>query len=151
HHLSGGHAHGPGASFPVQGRDLQARRALPRRGADPRVPREPAPLDAQGRDPSHTAHLHRALRRAARAHRERGPRSIPRACPPGRGGPRMSPREKFYWLIGGIAAVLLVASIAGRILRLRVKDEGGRAVVENLVSRVRAWWVMIGVFVFAYM
>jgi phosphatidate cytidylyltransferase len=63
----------------------------------------------------------------------------------------MTPREKFIWLISGIVAVLLVASIAGRILGLRVKDEKGRAVVDNLVSRVRAWWVMIGVFVFAYM
>ena len=63
----------------------------------------------------------------------------------------MTPREKFYWLIGGIVTVLVIASIAGRILGLRVKDEKGRAVVDNLVSRVRAWWVMIGVFVFAYM
>jgi len=63
----------------------------------------------------------------------------------------MTPREKFYWLIGGVVAVLVVASIAGWILGSRVKDEKSRAVVDNLVSRVRSWWVMIGVFVFAYM
>ena len=35
----------------------------------------------------------------------------------------MNPTHKLYWLIGGIAVLLVVASLVGRILRMRVKDE----------------------------
>ncbi|MBA2690218.1 MAG: phosphatidate cytidylyltransferase [Burkholderiales bacterium] len=63
----------------------------------------------------------------------------------------MSAQEKFFWLIGGIAALLLFASMAGWVLRRRVKSESGRAVVENLNARVRAWWVMVAVFAVAFL
>jgi len=63
----------------------------------------------------------------------------------------MSANEKFLWLIGGIVALLLIATITGWLLGLRLKSENGRAVVENLNARVRAWWVMISVFAFAFL
>ena len=52
--------------------------------------------------------------------------------------------HKLYWLIGGVVALLIVASVIGRILRARVKDEKAAAVVDNLIARMRAWWLMVG-------
>jgi len=63
----------------------------------------------------------------------------------------MSAQDKFVWLIGGIGAVLAVASVVGWTLRRRVTGESGRAVVDNLNARVRAWWVMVSVFAFAFL
>jgi len=63
----------------------------------------------------------------------------------------MSPQDKFFWLIGGIAALLLLASIAGWLLGLRIKGDGGRAVIDNLNARVRAWWIMVAVFAVAFL
>jgi phosphatidate cytidylyltransferase len=63
----------------------------------------------------------------------------------------MSPDGKFFWLLGGIGAVLALASAVSALLRARLPEGSSRAVVENLAQRVRAWWVMIGVFAFAYL
>jgi phosphatidate cytidylyltransferase len=63
----------------------------------------------------------------------------------------MTAQEKFFWLIGGIAAILLVASIAGWLLGLRVKTENGRGVIDNLNARIQAWWIMTAVFVVAFL
>ncbi|MGO9048476.1 MAG: phosphatidate cytidylyltransferase [Xanthobacteraceae bacterium] len=63
----------------------------------------------------------------------------------------MNPSHKLYWLIGGVVALLLVASVIGRILRARVKDEKAAAVVDNLNARVRAWWWMVAVFAAAFL
>ena len=45
-------------------------------------------------------------------------------------------------LLGGVVALLIVASITGAVLSARVKSESGRRVVDNLNARTRAWWVM---------
>lgn len=63
----------------------------------------------------------------------------------------MSAQDKFAWLMGGLAAILIAASITGWQLGLRIRSESGRAVVANLNARVRAWWVMIAVFAFAFL
>lgn len=62
----------------------------------------------------------------------------------------MNAQEKFYWLIGGIVAVLLLSSLIGWVLARRVSGEGARAVVANLNARINAWWVMVGVFAVAF-
>jgi len=62
----------------------------------------------------------------------------------------MTPQEKFLWLMGGIASLLLFASISGRVLRLRSGPEERRAVIDNLNARVQAWWVMVAVFAVAF-
>lgn len=49
-------------------------------------------------------------------------------------------------LFGGVFALLVVASAIGLILSLRVKGEAGRATVDNLNARVKAWWIMIALF-----
>ncbi|MGA2794784.1 MAG: phosphatidate cytidylyltransferase [Roseiarcus sp.] len=63
----------------------------------------------------------------------------------------MNPTQKLYGLIGGVVALLVVASLIGRLLRLRVKDDAAAAVVDNLNARVRAWWSMVAVFAAAFL
>ena len=68
----------------------------------------------------------------------------------------LNPADKFYWLIGGVATLLLVASIIGWLLQSRLRQqqnpsEKSQKLVANLVSRVNAWWVMIAVFAVAFL
>ena len=63
----------------------------------------------------------------------------------------MTAQEKFLWLIGGIAAILVAASILGWQLGRRLTSESGRAIVQNLNARVRAWWIMVAIFVVAFL
>ena len=63
----------------------------------------------------------------------------------------MNPAHKLYWLIGGVVALLIVASTIGYVLRARVKDDKAAAVVDNLNARVRAWWWMVAVFAAAFL
>jgi phosphatidate cytidylyltransferase len=59
------------------------------------------------------------------------------------------------WLLGGVVVLLMVASLIGWRLQRRERGlvgaaDGNRAaVIANLNARIRAWWVMIGVFVAA--
>jgi phosphatidate cytidylyltransferase len=52
-------------------------------------------------------------------------------------------------LIGGVLALLVLSSIAGWILDRRVSSVSARATVDNINARIRAWWVMAGLFVIA--
>jgi phosphatidate cytidylyltransferase len=61
----------------------------------------------------------------------------------------MTTQHKALWLFGGIVALLAVASLIGRILGAR-SNNGSNDVVANLNARVRAWWVMVGVFAVAF-
>lgn len=63
----------------------------------------------------------------------------------------MSPQQKFYWLIGSIACVLVAASIIGSVLLRRARSAGSLAVIDNLNARVRAWWAMVAIFSAAFM
>ena len=54
------------------------------------------------------------------------------------------------WLIGGVVALLLVASSVGFVLSRRITSEGGRDTVRNLNARIKAWWVMVAVFAVAF-
>ena len=49
-------------------------------------------------------------------------------------------------LVGGVLALLVVASIIGFVLSRTAKGDRGRTTVSNLNARIRAWWVMVGVF-----
>ena len=57
----------------------------------------------------------------------------------------MSDRET-QWLIGGVAALLIIATLIGRVLQARTTSESGQKVVANLNARINAWWVMVAVF-----
>lgn len=52
------------------------------------------------------------------------------------------------WLgvLGGVLALLALASLIGWILSLRVTTPGGRVTIDNVNARIRAWWVMAGMF-----
>jgi phosphatidate cytidylyltransferase len=53
-------------------------------------------------------------------------------------------------IFAGAAAVLLVASVIGWMLKLRFAPEQPHAVIDNLNSRIRAWWWMVGVLAAAF-
>lgn len=55
------------------------------------------------------------------------------------------------WMFGGVLALLALASAVGYALSRKVSSESARAVVSNLNARIRAWWIMCGVFVVAVM
>jgi phosphatidate cytidylyltransferase len=52
-------------------------------------------------------------------------------------------------LMTGVLTVLVVASIVGWILSRRITSGAGRATVENINARIRAWWVMALIFLVA--
>ncbi len=61
------------------------------------------------------------------------------------------PLATIHYLLGGIVALLLVASLAGWLLSRRVTGEQGRETVRNLNARIRAWWVMVAIFGIAFL
>ena len=63
----------------------------------------------------------------------------------------MTPHQKFYYLMAGVAGLLTLASLIGFILGKHARSESSRAVVDNLNSRIRAWWMMIAVFAVAFL
>ncbi len=52
-------------------------------------------------------------------------------------------------LMGGVLALLVLASLIGWMLSRRVTSPGGRATIDNVNARIRAWWVMAGMFLVA--
>jgi len=50
------------------------------------------------------------------------------------------------WLVEGVVAGLIAASLVGFVLAQRAKSEAAQATVQNLNARIRAWWIMIGIF-----
>lgn len=54
-------------------------------------------------------------------------------------------------LVGGVGAVLLVASVIGYALKLRVPAGAASPTIDNLNARIKAWWIMTAVFALALM
>ena len=57
--------------------------------------------------------------------------------------------QQLLALLGGIVALLVIASAVALVLERRVQTPDGRQVVANLSARIRAWWVMTAVLVVA--
>ncbi len=57
----------------------------------------------------------------------------------------MTMQQKFFWLFGGILALLALASLVGWVLHRQARRRGGSSVIDNLNARVRAWWVMVAI------
>ena len=53
------------------------------------------------------------------------------------------------YLVGGVLALLVISSLLGWGLSKRVTSERGRATIDNLNARIRAWWIMVVVFALA--
>jgi phosphatidate cytidylyltransferase len=51
-----------------------------------------------------------------------------------------------YWLVGGVLAVLVVATAIGQWLRWRLRGEETARTIQNLNARIKAWWMMVAVF-----
>ena len=49
--------------------------------------------------------------------------------------------QSFWWVIGGVIALLLLASAIGAVLAYRKPGP----VIDNLNARIKAWWVMVAV------
>jgi phosphatidate cytidylyltransferase len=49
------------------------------------------------------------------------------------------------WLFAGIGGVLVLASAIAFVLKRRVAGGRPHEVIDNLVARINAWWVMVGV------
>lgn len=50
------------------------------------------------------------------------------------------------WLVGGVLALLAVATVLGQFLRARVRNDQDVKTVQNLNARIKAWWMMVAVF-----
>ena len=57
--------------------------------------------------------------------------------------------RQLVWLFGGVLGVLLVASVAGILLKRAAKSYASRAVIDNLNARTQAWWRMCAIFAFS--
>ncbi|MDQ7973755.1 MAG: phosphatidate cytidylyltransferase, partial [Rhodocyclaceae bacterium] len=53
-------------------------------------------------------------------------------------------------LFGGVAGVLILASVIGALLKWRVAHGAPHSVIDNLNARVNAWWVMVAVIGIAF-
>jgi phosphatidate cytidylyltransferase len=58
---------------------------------------------------------------------------------------------EFLWLFGSLIVLLGVASIIGAVLIRRPADEKKAASRANLVARINAWWVMVGILAVAFL
>ncbi|MCF7763121.1 MAG: phosphatidate cytidylyltransferase [Verrucomicrobia bacterium] len=54
--------------------------------------------------------------------------------------------QEIIWLVGGVAGLLVLASLIGWGLSRRGGGEEFRATVTNLNARIRAWWIMVAIF-----
>jgi phosphatidate cytidylyltransferase len=55
------------------------------------------------------------------------------------------------WLVGGVLALLVGATVVGQFLRTRMRGGEGLKTVQNLNARIKAWWMMVAVFGLAMM
>ena len=54
--------------------------------------------------------------------------------------------NEMIWMLGGVLAVLVVASIAGMLMARRAATPEKKAGVDNFNARTKSWWVMAAVF-----
>ena len=57
--------------------------------------------------------------------------------------PTMKSIPEAYWILAGLFAALVVASLTGYVLDRRQVETTPNLSIRNLNSRIRAWWVMI--------
>jgi phosphatidate cytidylyltransferase len=58
--------------------------------------------------------------------------------------------QAMHYLLAGVVALLVVASLAGWLLARGVTSDAGVETVRNLNARIKAWWVMVAIFAVAF-
>jgi phosphatidate cytidylyltransferase len=53
------------------------------------------------------------------------------------------------WLLGGVGALLVLASVTGYAMSRCPMSEEARKTVDNINARIRAWWAMVAIFALA--
>lgn len=53
--------------------------------------------------------------------------------------------DEIKWMMGGVLGLLILASLAGRIMARRTSGKA-REGVANFNARTRSWWIMVGIF-----
>ena len=61
-----------------------------------------------------------------------------------------TPLQPMHYLLAGVVALLLIASLVGWILSRKVTGEDGLETIRNLNARIKAWWVMVAIFAVAF-
>ncbi|HKD80286.1 MAG TPA: phosphatidate cytidylyltransferase [Candidatus Angelobacter sp.] len=59
--------------------------------------------------------------------------------------------HQMFLVLNVVIGGLVLASVIGFILSRRVKSDDGRATIDNLNARIRAWWIMIGIFSISFL
>jgi phosphatidate cytidylyltransferase len=59
-------------------------------------------------------------------------------------------QSDLFALLGGIGAILIAASAVGYSLQIRFSPDGSNTVIENLNTRIQAWWVMAALMALAF-
>jgi phosphatidate cytidylyltransferase len=54
-----------------------------------------------------------------------------------------APYADLFTLLGGLALVLIIASLIGYALQKRLSPDGSNTAIENLNDRIWAWWAMV--------
>jgi phosphatidate cytidylyltransferase len=62
----------------------------------------------------------------------------------------MTAAQQSLALFIGVAAVLIVASVVGYVLDRRFATEGPNPTIDNLNSRIKAWWAMVALLGLAF-
>lgn len=62
----------------------------------------------------------------------------------------MTAGQQTVALFAGVAAVLTVASVVGYLLHRRYEGQGPNPTIDNLNSRIKAWWLMIALLGIAF-
>jgi phosphatidate cytidylyltransferase len=63
----------------------------------------------------------------------------------------MTSQRETIAIFAGVAAVLVVASVVGFILKQRAVPDRPHVTIDNLNARIRAWWVMVWVIGVAFL
>ena len=62
----------------------------------------------------------------------------------------MTPQQQTYSLFVGVGLILVVASVVGYVLKHSVAKDQPHATIDNLNTRIKAWWVMVLVISLAF-
>lgn len=63
----------------------------------------------------------------------------------------MTPQGQILAIFSGVAFILVIATLIGRMLRCRAGGERPSPAIENLNARINAWWAMVALIGFAFL